>query len=40
MGIDLEAVVDEVSDHSRRRFTPCRGPFPGPGRKPAGRRLH
>ena len=40
MGIDLEAVVDEVSDHSRRRFTPCRGPFPRPGRKPAGQRLH
>ena len=40
MGIDLEAVVDEVSDHSLRRFTPCRGPFPRPARKPAGHRLH
>ena len=28
MGIDLEAVVDEVSDHSLRRFAPCRGTIP------------
>lgn len=40
MGIDLDAVVDEVSDHSRRRFTPGRRLFPGPSRKPAGQRLH
>jgi hypothetical protein len=40
MGIDLDAVVDEVSDHSRPRFTPWRRLFPRPRRKPAGQRLH
>lgn len=28
MGLDLDAVVDEVSDHSRRRFTARRRLFP------------
>lgn len=40
MGIDLDAVVDEASDHSRRRFTACRRQFSRPRRKPADQRLH